>query len=199
MKVVLSQTVWAGVATHHGGYNGYLKADLDSGGWPQTARDSAVRIIRQGMPLHVNGDQHLTSLVQYGVDRQRDSVWSFCTPAIAAGYPRWWRPDELRMPHQNRPRHGLANTGEYVDGLGNKVYVYAVGNPEVGSLKNRYDLAHQKGSGFGLVTIDTEAKTYRIESFRFRIDASDGDPENQFPGWPVTIHQEENIGRNRIG
>ena len=198
LKVLLSQTVFAGVATHHGGYSGYLKADLDSGGWPQTARDNAIRIIRKGMPLHINGDQHLTSLVQYGVDAQRDSCWSFCTPAIAAGYPRWWRPDEIGMPHQNRPVHGLPDTGEFLDGFGNRAYVYAVGNPEVGSKKNRYELAHQKGSGFGLVTIDTQAKTYTLEAYRFLVDPTDGKPDNQFPGWPVTIHQKENAGQNIV-
>lgn len=196
LKVLLSQTVFSGVATHHGGYTGYLKGDLDSGGWPQTPRNNAVRIIRKGMPLHINGDQHLTSLTQYGADAQRDGSWSFCTPAIAAGYPRWWRPDEVNMPHANRPMHDLPNTGEYLDGFGNKVYVYAVGNPEVGTEKNRYNKAHQKGSGFGMVTIDTEAKTYHLESFRFQIDATDGKPDNQFPGWPVTIHQRENGGDN---
>ncbi|MCP5541930.1 MAG: alkaline phosphatase D family protein [Akkermansiaceae bacterium] len=199
MKVLLSQTVLAGVATHHGGYDGYLKADLDSGGWPQTPRNRAIDIVRKSMALHINGDQHLTTLCQYGVGKQRDSNWSFCTPAIAAGYPRWWRPDELGMPHENRPKHGLGDTGEFLDGLGNKVYVYAVGNPEVGTEKNRYDKAHQKGSGFGLVTIDTEKKTYLIESFRFKIDATDGNPANQFPGWPVTLHQAENRGENAIG
>lgn len=198
MKVLLSQTVLAGVATHHGGYDGYLKADLDSGGWPQTPRNRAIQIIRESKALHINGDQHLTTLSQYGVDQQRDSNWSFCTPAIAAGYPRWWRPDELDMPHQNRPEHGLPHTGEFVDGFGNQVYVYAVGNPEVGRAKNRYDRAHEKGSGFGLVTIDPTEKTYLIESFRFSIDATDGKPTNQFPGWPVTIHQDENRGNNRI-
>lgn len=199
MKVLLSQTVFAGVATHHGNYDGYLKADLDSGGWPQTARNRAIRIIRKAMPLHINGDQHLTSLTQYGVDQQRDAFWSFCTPAIAAGYPRWWRPDDVEMQHQNRPRHGLANTGEYLDGFGNKVYVYAVGNPEVGTKQNRYEKAHQKGSGFGLVTIDTVARTYFVESFRFLVDATDGNPSNQFPGWPVTLHQQENGGENQLG
>jgi hypothetical protein len=49
------------------------------------------------------------------------------------------------------------------------------------------------------VTIDTEAKTYLCESFRFLVDATNGKPENQFPGWPVTIHQEENAGANRLG
>lgn len=198
MKVLLSQTVFSGVATHHGKYDGYLKADLDSGGWPQTARNRAIDIIRPARPLHINGDQHLTSLTQYGVDRQRDGFWSFCTPAIAAGYPRWWRPDEVAMQHAARPQHGLDNTGEYLDGFGNKVYVYAVGNPEVGTKKNRYEKAHQKGSGFGLVTIDPEKQTYLIESFRFLIDATDGNPKNQFPGWPVTIHMEENGGDNRL-
>ncbi len=198
MKIVLSQTVFAGAATHHGRYDGYLKADLDSGGWPQTARDRAIKILAKGMPLHLNGDQHLSSLLQYGVDSQRDGFWSFCSPAISAGYPRWWRPDELGMPHKNRPQHGLENTGEYQDGLGNKIYVYAVGNPEVGTKKNRYEKAHQKGSGFGLVTVDPDAKTYTIESFRFLIDATDGDPNNQFPGWPVTLQQRENAGENEL-
>jgi alkaline phosphatase D len=198
MKVLLSQTVFAAVATHHGGFDGYLKADLDSGGWPQTARNRAIEILRKSKALHINGDQHLTTLTQYGVKEQRDSNWSFCTPAIAAGYPRWWRPDEVGMAHENRPKHGLANTGEFLDGLGNKAYVYAVGNPVVGKDKNRYRKAHEKGSGFGLVTIDTDAKTYHIESFRFLIDATDGKPDNQFPGWPVTLHQDENAGKNRL-
>ena len=199
IKVLLSQTVFAGVATHHGGYNGYLVADLDSGGWPQSERNQAIRIARAGKPLHINGDQHLTSLVQYGVDQQRDSFWSFCTPAIAAGYPRWWRADEVGMEHQNRPQHGMPHTGEFLDGLGNKVYVYSIGNPEVASKKHRYEKAHQKGSGFGLVLIDPQQRTYTIHSYRFLVDATDGNPENQFPGWPITIHQDENGGDNRIG
>jgi hypothetical protein len=198
MKVLLSQTLFANAATHHGGIDGYLKADLDSGGWPQTPRDRAVTILRKSKALHVNGDQHLTTMAQYGVEKQRDSNWSFCTPAIAVGYPRWWRPDELGMPHQNRPKHGLPDTGEFLDGFGNEVYIYAVGNPIEPVAKNRYEKAHEKASGFGLVTIDTEAKTYLCESFRFLVDATNGKPENQFPGWPVTIHQEENSGVNRL-
>lgn len=199
LKAMLSQTVFANVATHHGGPDGYLKADLDSGGWPQTPRNRAVEILRSSMALHINGDQHLTTLTQYGVEKQRDSNWSFCTPAISAGYPRWWLPDDMKMPHENRPKHGLPDTGEFIDGLGNKAYVYAVGNPEVGKAPNRYGKAHEKGSGFGFITFDTEKKTYFIESFRFLIDATDGKPTNQFPGWPVTIYQKENRGENVIG
>ncbi|MFD2257723.1 alkaline phosphatase D family protein [Luteolibacter algae] len=199
LKAVLSQTVFAGVATHHGDYDGYLKGDLDSGAWPQTPRNRAIDLMRPSMALHINGDQHLASLCQYGVDQQRDSNWSFCTPAISAGYPRWWRPDESGMPHENRPNHGLDHTGEYLDGFGNKVYVYAVGNPVVGKDKNRYKKAHEKGSGFGFITFDTEAKTYTLDCYRFLVDAEDGKDSNQFPGWPVTIQQKENRGENSIG
>ena len=196
MKVLLSQTVFAGVATNHGKFNGYLKGDLDSGGWPQSARNKAIEILRPSMALHICGDQHLATLTQYGTDEQRDSNWAYCTPAIAVGYPRWWRPDDVGMKHENRPAHGIENTGEYFDGFGNRVYVYAVGNPKVGKLKHRYELAHQKGSGLGLVTIDPAAKTYTLDAYRFLIDVNDGKPENQFPGWPVTIHQAENRGEN---
>ena len=198
MKVLLSQTVFAGVATHHGGFNGYLKADLDSGAWPQKARNRAIDIIRESMALHINGDQHLASICQYGVAEQRDSNWSFCTPAIGAGYPRWWRPDEVGMPHRNRPQHGMAHTGEFLDGFGNKVYVYATGDPEVATKRPRYERAHQKGSGFGFVTIDTEKKTYTLDAFRFNVDPTDGKPGNQFPGWPITLHQAENKGQNKL-
>jgi len=198
LKAVLSQTVFAAIATHHGSYDGYLKGDLDSGAWPQTPRNRAIDILRPAMALHINGDQHITTLAQYGVGQQRDSMWSFCTPAIAAGYPRWWRPDELKMPHAHRPQHGLADTGEYVDAFGNKVYVYAVGNPVVGKAPHRYDKAHEKGSGFGFITFDPVKKTYVIDSFRFLIDPTDGRASNQFPGWPVTIHQAENRGENKL-
>jgi alkaline phosphatase D len=199
MKVLLSQTLFVNAATHHGKHDGYIKADLDSGGWPQTARNRTVDILRKSRALHINGDQHLTTMTQYGSAQQRDANWSFCTPAIAAGYPRWWRPDEIEgMSHQNRPSHGREHTGEYLDGFGNKVYVYAVGNPEVGTEKHRYDLAHQKASGFGLITVDTDERTYLCESFKFLVDATDGNPANQHPGWPVTIHRDENGGENRL-
>lgn len=199
MKVVLSQTVFAAVATHHGGYDGYLRGDLDCGSWPQTPRNRAVDIMKVSKALHINGDQHLATMTQYGTESQRDGNWSFCTPAIAAGYPRWWRADEVGLKHENRPEHGLDNTGEFVDTFGNYVYVYAVGNPELPGKGTRYEKAHRKGSGFGLVTIDTNAKTYFCEAFRFNVKLNDLKADDQFPGWPVLIHRDENAGENRIG
>ncbi|MEM1083113.1 MAG: alkaline phosphatase D family protein [Verrucomicrobiota bacterium] len=198
LKAVLSQTLFASLATHQPRPDRYLKFDFDSNSWPQTARNRAVEIMRPSMALHICGDTHLATLSQYGVKAQRDSNWAFCTPAIAAGWPRWWLPDEAGMPHESRPKHGLPNTGGYLDAFENPVHVHAVGNPVIGKSPDRYEKAHEKGSGFGFITFDTQAKTYLVESFRFQIDASDGKAGNQFPGWPVTIHQAENRGENRI-
>ncbi|TYK66266.1 alkaline phosphatase D family protein [Colwellia echini] len=198
LKAVLSQTVFAGIATHQPSPDRYLKYDFDSSGWPRPARDSAVEIMRESKALHICGDTHLGSLAQYGVNKQRDSNWSFCTPAISAGWPRFWVPDQIGIPHQNRPAHGLAQTGEYIDAFGNKMYVYAVGIPEIGQSKNRYVKAHEKGSGFGFITFDTEKLTYTMDAYRFLIDVNVESSNNQFKGWPVTIHQEENIGVNRL-
>lgn len=198
LKAVLSQTVFSGISTHQPSPDRYLKYDFDCSGWPATARNRAIGIMRESKALHICGDTHLASISQYGVKQQRDSNWAFCTPAIAAGWPRWWKPEQVGLPMRNRPSHGLSQTGEYLDSFGNNIYVYAVGNPLVGKSANRYIKAHEKGSGFGFITFDTEAKTYTAEAYRFLVDVSENKADNQFPGWPVTIHQDENYGKNRI-
>jgi alkaline phosphatase D len=199
LKAVLSQTVFAGISTHQPLPDRYLKYDFDSSGWPATARNRAIDIMRASKALHICGDTHLGTLSQYGVHAQRDSNWAFCTPAIAAGWPMWWRPDDVNLVVKNRPSHGLSQTGEYLDSFGNKIYVYAVGNPLVGKSDNRYIMAHEKGSGFGFITFDTKTKTYAMQAFRFLVDVSETNTNNQFDGWPVVIHQDENSGVNILG
>jgi alkaline phosphatase D len=198
MKVLLSETLFANIATHHGPRQMYLAADLDSGAWPQTPRNRAIRILRKGFPLHVNGDQHLGSLVHYGVEDYRDSFWSFCTPAVSVGYQRWWLPDETGRSHTDRPEHGLPNTGKYLDGLRHPTYVYAVGNPIGSQHANRYERADLKASGFGIVRIDTDARTYTCEAYGF-LPRNGGRAVDPFAGWPLTIQQTDNYARQRIG
>lgn len=198
MKAVLSQTVFASIATHQQRPSRYLKYDFDSSGWPASARNHAVSIMRKSKALHICGDTHLGTLSQYGVKQQRDANWAFCSPAIAAGWPRWWLPDSLGLPHSHRPQHNHPNTGEYKDAFGNPIYVYAVANPEVGESKNRYIKAHEKGSGFGTVLFNTEAKTFTLCAYQFNVDISENLQESLFPGYPVTLHQDENIGENRL-
>lgn len=199
LKALLSQTIFASLATHQWKADYYLKYDFDSNGWPASARNRAIAAMKESKALHICGDTHLPSLSQYGLEAQRDSNWAFCTPAIAVGWQRWWLPDEVKLPMAKRPAHGLANTGEYLDSFGNKNYVYAVGNPEVSEARNRYVRAHEKSSGFGFITFDAQAKTYTLDAYKFMVDATDGKPSNQFAGWPVTIAQEENSGKNRLG
>lgn len=150
--------------------------------------------------MHLNGDQHFTTLIHYGTKNQRDSNWSFCTPAITVGYQRWWLPDEINKPYENRPAHGLPNTGEYLDGFENKIYVYAIGNPSGSDNPNRYKQADIRSSGFSIVRIDTQDRTYTCESYRFLAVLSNGSQkEDFFPGFPHTIRQFENYGRKPAG
>ncbi len=197
MKVLLSQTVFANVATHHGSLLNYLYGDLDSGGWPKSGRDKAIRIMRQVGAFQICGDQHVPSLVQYGLQDYRDANWCFCTPAIAVMYLRWFLPDEVGYPVLDRPEHGYPNTGKYTDAFGNKNYVYAIGNPGKITVDktSRYTHALIRSSGFGMVTFDQQERTIDIDAWRFKADVEHPNPvRDQFPGWPLKINQYDNFG-----
>jgi len=199
MKVLLSQTLLANTATHHGTYDGYLLGDLDSGGWPKKARDRALGIIRKGFVFHICGDQHVPSIIKYGIDNFRDAGWAYCTPAIAVGYSRWFRPDELSIPVKNRPEHGLPNTGEYTDAFGNKNFVYAIGNPrDFNGIQNRYEYQHMKTGGLGFVIFNTATREITIESWHFNADVDNPSIDCQHPGWPLTINQFDNYSREAV-
>ena len=199
MKVLLTQTVFANVATHHGNYDGFLYGDLDSGGWPKKARDRALKLLRKASVFQIAGDQHLPSITQYGIEDYRDAGWCYVTPAIATGYPRWFRPDDLGIPAVNRPAHGLPNTEQYEDAFGNLNYVYAIGNPgNFSNVPERYQLAQDKTSGFGMIYFDSDEREITMESWRFLADVLSPGPDCQHPGWPVTISQYDNDGREAI-
>lgn len=196
MKVLLSQTLFANVATHHGGLKGFLHGDLDSGGWPRSGRNRILERLRRCNAFHVCGDQHLPSLVQYGIDDYRDANWVFCTPAIYVGYQRRFHPDRLGWPITKRPEHQLPNTGNYADAFGNPSYVYAVGQYEDDTKsENRYLKGMKTTSGFGLVTFNLESRDIKTESIKFLADLKNApDRINQHPGWPYVINQFENSG-----
>lgn len=199
MKAFLSQTIFANIATHHGGNKMFLYGDMDSGGWPAEKRDVAVDLMRKAYAFHICGDQHIPMMVQYGIDEYRDANWVFCTPAIATGYERRVLYDQLDQPVVSRPDHGLPNTGSYTDFFGNPNYVYAVANPiEDTRSPNRYQRAENRVSGFGMIHFDTEERTITSEAFPFLAkETADGSLE-QFPGWPLTIGQTDNYGREAV-
>ena len=199
MKVLLSGTTFANSATHHGRYDQYLIADIDSGGWPQSARDRVLEIARRGRAFHISGDQHLATLIQHGIDRQRDAIWGFCTPAISVIYQRWWRPDDVGMPFTGRPENGMPHTGEYIDGLGNKIFVAAVANPTDMRLSDRYKQQQLMAAGFGHCVFDTAHRTIEVNCYKFLTDISADAAEAQYTGWPVTLTMRDNDGREPVG
>lgn len=194
LKVVCSQTIFCNLANYHGGNQMYLVADLDSNGWPQTGRNEALKALRRGFAFHYAGDQHLPSIVLHGVDAWGDAGYSFCVPSIAAGYPRSWRPDDEGRPVANRI-DGLANTGDYRDGLGNLVTVHAVGNPARVNRKGILNTLHDKSSGYGLIRLNKTDRTITMECWRLIFDADHPQPSDQFPGWPKTIDYLDNYGK----
>jgi hypothetical protein len=197
MKVVLSQTIFANVATHHGADKTFLVGDMDSGAWPKNGRDEALKIMRKAFAFHICGDQHLPIFGQYGIDEQRDAGWAFCTPAISVGYQRRFLPDLLSIEMNNPPTHNLPNTGEYQDFFGNYFYVYAVGNyAEKAFDKNRYRQAQKRTSGYGIIRFDTQERTIKADAVPFLADLKSSKGKHSFPGWPLEISQFDNYGKD---
>jgi alkaline phosphatase D len=129
MKAVVSATIFCNLATLPkemtsdagtpklpvqplGGYaeNEKPTADHDSNGWPQTPRNRALRSMRSCLAVHVAGDQHLASTVQYGIDDWNDGPYAICTPAISNIFPRRWYPP---VSGANQKPGAPRNTGEY--------------------------------------------------------------------------------------
>jgi len=194
-KCLLSQTIFANASTHHGGERMFLYGDMDSGGWPKSGRDKAVKVMRKAAAFHICGDQHLPSFAQYGIDDYRQGPWVFCTPAITVGYQRGFFPEKVNIPIKNKPNHQLQNTGEFTDVFGNPHYVYAIGNPEERTnYPNRYRQAVSRSSGFGMSIFDPQTGNIRNEAYLFDADLDKPLEENMFPGWPVTINKLDNLG-----
>ncbi len=196
MKMALSQTVFAGVPNIHGGGK-RLVADLDSNGWPPSARNRALEVLRRGYAFHLNGDQHLPMLLHYGVNDWGDAPYTLSVPSIAAGYPRAFRP---KQPGKNRKEGMPKYTGQFHDGFGNKFTAWAVANPgsapePKGSFAGPYKRAHRKSSGYGLVRMHKERLEITIECWPELTNPAVGKTTEQFPGWPKTVKMAANYGR----
>jgi hypothetical protein len=192
MKCVVSQTVWSMASNYHSRDKTFYYADFDANGWPQTGRNKAVDLLRRCFAFQVCGDQHLSTIVQYGIDDWRDAGFAFCVPSIANLWPRWWAP---KLPPLNPVDAGVEHTGDYLDGFGNKLTVYAHTNPhETGREPKEL---HDRMPGFGIVRFDKKQRTIRIECWPRMVDPAGGDA-GQYPGWPRTIHHMDNYGREPV-
>ncbi|KKK64307.1 hypothetical protein LCGC14_2985520, partial [marine sediment metagenome] len=182
------------VQNYHSGSKRFYYADFDSNGWPQTGRNKALREIRKAFAFHICGDQHLGSVVQYGVDEWGDAGFAFCVPAIANLWPRWWLPPQ---PGEDRQPDMPSYTGKFHDGFGNKMTVFAVSNPS----KTGREPAqlHDRAPGWGILRFDKKARQITIECWPRMIDPTDpANADKQYPGWPRTVRQEDNYGRKAV-
>ncbi len=192
MKAVLSQTIFCGGAHVHGTWDNRLVADLDSNGWPQHERNRALAEIRKSFSVMIAGDQHLGTIIHHGIDEWNDAGYSMCVPSIANLYLRWWAPFE---PGQNRVPGMPEHTGEFKDGFGNRITLWAVANP---SPEENHDRLTTRAAGFGVVRFHKRAREITFECWPRNVDVS-APGAHQYPGWPKTIRQADNYGRQPFG
>ena len=203
-KAVISQTIFANVCTLPKGtttdaVTGRLRVnapgeyapneepvqDHDSNGWPQSGRNRAVRLLRKALAVHIAGDQHLGSTVQYGVDDWNDSSFAICVPSVANIFPRRWFPEqEGRNRNPGAPR----NTGEFLDGFGNKVTIHAVSNPQANGIEPT--ALHQRAPGYGIIKFSRSDRSVEFANWPRWVDAS-GEGADPYPGWPIRIKQHQ--------
>ncbi len=191
MKAVLSQTIFCNGAHVHGTRTNRLVADLDSNGWPQAGRNRALRVIRKGFSVMIAGDQHLGSIIHHGIDDWNDAGYSMCVPSIANLYLRWWAP---LVAGKNRAPGMPEHTGEFSDGFGNKVTLWAVANPDE---RENDDRLTTRAAGFGVVKFNRNDRTITFECWPRNVDITAPETE-QYPGWPKTIGQEDNYGKKAV-
>ena len=193
MKGVLSQTAFCGAVHMHGGPKSRLLADLDCNGWPQTPRKRSLALIRRAWAVHLCGDQHLAVVVKHGINEHGDGPYGFTSPALVNTiYGRWWHPLDEQPGPNPVPNSPLPWTGDFKDGLGNKISMLAYANPE-----NRKD-EKQRADGYGIARFNKGKRTVTFECWPRFCDVRHGD-EAQFPGWPITVSQDDNDGRKVAG
>lgn len=189
LKAVLSQTAFCGAVHVHGKPDNRLLADLDCNGWPQTGRLRTLEELRRVRAVHLCGDQHLAVVVKHGLAEHGDGPYAFTSPALVNTiYGRWWHPADEKAGPNPVASSPLPWTGDYADGLGNKITMLAYANPE--------DVADEKkrADGYGLVRFDKKRRRVTFECWPRFADAAKGE-KAQFPGWPVTVNVDDNDGR----
>ncbi len=193
MKAVLSQTAFCGAVHMHGKEKDRLLADLDCNGWPQTPRDRALEEIRRAWAVHLCGDQHLAVMVKQGIKEFGDGPYAFTSPALVNTiYGRWWHPLDEKPGPNPVPGSPLPWTGDFKDGLGNRISMMAYANPpDIQDEKQRAD-------GYGLVRFNKKNRQITFECWPRFADVKK-DPKGQFPGWPITVDMQGNDGRQVAG
>jgi hypothetical protein len=190
LKAALSATAFAGAVHLHGARTNRLLADLDCNGWPQSGRARALAELRRARATHLCGDQHLAVVLKHGITDWGDGPYAFTNPALVNTiYGRWWHPANEQPGPNSVPNSPLPWTGDYRDGLGNRISMLAYANPP-----NIQD-ERERGDGFGIARFNKEKRTVTFECWPRFADARSG---KQFPGWPITVSTDDNDGRKPV-
>ncbi|MGB7343877.1 MAG: sulfatase-like hydrolase/transferase [Pirellulaceae bacterium] len=162
LAAVFSQSPFVNI----GNYD-VTEGDMDSNGWPQSARNRALRAIAPAQAVMISGDIHFGTLHQHGVDDWGDGPWGFSVPAFASKQNRSWRPSAAA---QGREVPGVVGSGNHHDRFGNKISVAGTAHGE---------------NGYGMLLFDKVNRKITME-----LHTMDGDRKpshHDVPGWPLTI------------
>ncbi len=162
LSAVLSQSPLVNIGNYDVRYG-----DMDANGWPQSARNRALRCMNPAKPIMVAGDIHFATLHQHGIDQWGDGPWAFSLPAFSSKPNRFWGPS---LPAQGRQIAGVPGSGNHHDRFGNKITVAGIGHGI---------------SGYGMLIFDKPKSeiTCRLHTF----DAERRPAPKEVPGWPMTI------------
>ena len=201
MKAVLSQSPFGNLATHHSGT--FLIADLDGNGWPQSGRKRALEIMRAARAVHIAGDQHLSTMVQHGIQNHGDAIFSFTAPAVSNAYARAYYPGFKGSYYTTTPPKPEQYLGNRLDGFQNKVTFLAVANPDIrpdGTYTTKQQpRLNQQVPGFGIIDFNTAKHTITFHSLPRSEVVASRLKGGEYPGWPVTIKASDNDGRKPTG
>jgi hypothetical protein len=165
LAVVLSQSPFVNVGNYEPSYG-----DMDSNGWPQSARNRALEAIVPSGAVMISGDIHYGTLLQHGINAWGDGPWSYSTPTFGSKANRIWKPS---VPAQGRAIPGIEGSGNHHDRFGNKLTLAAKADGVV---------------GYGIILLDKQKREITFEIHPFD-QKREPDPR-PIPGWPMTIRIE---------
>jgi hypothetical protein len=129
----------------------------------------------------------LANTSQYGVEDWQDSCYVIVSPATGNLFPRrWWPP----IPGDNREQGSPNYTGDFKDGFGNKVTVYAIANPQKTTIHPARH--HELATGYSVITFSKKSRDIELTNWPYWADPAKDEP---FSGWPIHINQLDNYGK----
>jgi hypothetical protein len=209
MKAALSSSIWVSLITlpkgalgdedlfrlpllQPGEYpqNDRQVGDFNTGGWPPSGRDEAIKILRKAFAIHLAGSGGPACSLKYGLEKYGDAVWAFQPSPIINSWPARWFPRPASR--TARPKD-FQPTGNFEDAFGNKFNLRAVSNPYGSEVSPVY----RGAPGYGIVRFERESRQIVFENWPRNVDP-DSPQAKTYSGWPLKFQQLENDGRKAV-